>query len=367
MILVLLAVTLAAVLGITATPRVGHAAPVPMSPAVPMAPVPMAPSAVSAAPSEPQSLRVASFNVRCESCYEGRGAELTWQQRRAAVVATIKSQDLDVLGLQEASQGWLHNSRGKKYSMSQYEDLLKRLGSPWKLTNSKRNNCVNAARPKGCVYRNRGASLGTRILYNSDRIAVMETGSKLLPETNTKGTRHYVTWARLQQLSTGLEFMLSDSHLTAYKENAGLRKTQAAVALAVLRAHNRDQLSMIALGDWNTSRFDNPGNSPYDVYHDAGFVDPLFGSVGPRNTTVKAPVERRINTWLNSFNGWDRHARGVRGGTNGNYLDYILTTPMRVSEWETVANLDSNGNFIGRIPSDHNMIRATVWLPDPTA
>jgi hypothetical protein len=36
---------------------------------------------------------------------------------------------------------------------------------------------------------------------------------------------------------------------------------------------------------------------------------------------------------------------------------------MRVAEWETVARLDRSGRFIGTIPSDHNMIRLTVYLP----
>ena len=41
----------------------------------------------------------------------------------------------------------------------------------------------------------------------------------------------------------------------------------------------------------------------------------------------------------------------------------MLTTPMRVSEWETVARLDSADDFVGIIPSDHNMLRMTVHLP----
>ena len=49
--------------------------------------------------------------------------------------------------------------------------------------------------------------------------------------------------------------------------------------------------------------------------------------------------------------------------TNGTQLDFIFLTKMRVSEYEVVVNVDSSGHFVGRIPSDHNMIRATVWLP----
>jgi hypothetical protein len=48
---------------------------------------------------------------------------------------------------------------------------------------------------------------------------------------------------------------------------------------------------------------------------------------------------------------------------NGSNMDYIFTTPMRTLEWETVLDLDSNGKLEGTIPSDHNMIVATVLLP----
>jgi endonuclease/exonuclease/phosphatase family metal-dependent hydrolase len=320
----------------------------------------------SVAGRDPLSLRVGSFNVRCANCYEGIGAEMKWPQRRSAVVATIRSENLDVLGVQEASQGLLKNSNGKRTKTNQYESLMQGLGSPWKMVNAKRYNCVDSTTERKCRYKNQGASLWTRILYNSDRIAVMDSGSKLLPETDEKGTRHYMAWARLQQLSTGLEFMFSDSHLTAYAENDQLRITQARVALAELQKHNTDQLAMIAVGDWNSGRYNVPSNGPYEVYLAAGFVDPL-GARGPGGSNpAKAPVEKRINTWVDSWNGWSRRPGGNRSSLNGTYLDYILTTPMRVSEWETVVNLDANGNFIGRIPSDHNMIRATVYLPEPT-
>ena len=36
---------------------------------------------------------------------------------------------------------------------------------------------------------------------------------------------------------------------------------------------------------------------------------------------------------------------------------------MRVSAWETVVNVDADNKFIGVIPSDHNLLKATVWLP----
>ena len=67
---------------------------------------------------------------------------------------------------------------------------------------------------------------------------------------------------------------------------------------------------------------------------------------------------------MSSWNDFQRKVRIADSGwVNGSNLDYILTTRMRVSEWETAVAMDANGNFIGRIPSDHNLIRATVHLP----
>jgi hypothetical protein len=36
---------------------------------------------------------------------------------------------------------------------------------------------------------------------------------------------------------------------------------------------------------------------------------------------------------------------------------------MRVSEWETAMTLNPDGSYAGIIPSDHHLLRATVWLP----
>ncbi len=328
---------------------------------------PSATATPSASPSTSTStgasaLRVGSYNVRCASCFVSGTEEGTWFERRDAIVSTIKSQDLDVLGVQEASQGRLKDSNGTSLAYTQFEDLATRLGSPWKLTNTKRYNCVKDTTPTNCVYQYQGASQGTRLLYNSDRLELVKEGSKLLPETDPSEA-HYVTWAILRQLSTGRQFLIADSHLIPDASNAALRQDQAETAVATIKANNPGKLPMIAVGDWNSGRFDTPSNTPYDVYVKSGFVDPLGGSAGTTKTAPGATAEKRINTWLNSFNGFLRKANGHPTWINGTYIDYLMTTSLRVSEWETVANLDANGNFVGRIPSDHNMIRATVWLP----
>lgn len=303
-------------------------------------------------------LRVGSYNVRCSSCSGGGSESGTWSERRGAVVSTIKDEDLDVLGVQEASQARLTDT---SENLSQFDDLAQRLGSPWKLTNAKRYNCVKDTSQTNCSYQNQGASHGTRLLYNSSRVSVVDSGSTLLPGPTSDP--RYVAWAVFEQRSSGRKVLVANTHLAPDSSKYALRQQQAAKALATMRANNSNDLPMIAIGDWNSGRWDKPSNTPKNVYLAGGLVDPLGAVLETSKPPVAATVEKRINTWLNSFNGFARHATGHPTWVNGTYIDYIMTTPMRVSEWETVAKLDGGGNFVGRIPTDHNMVRATVWVP----
>jgi endonuclease/exonuclease/phosphatase family metal-dependent hydrolase len=307
-------------------------------------------------------LRVGSYNIKCANCYAHLPNELRWEGRRAAVVSTIRNENLDVIGLQEASQGWLRDAKGRPVELSQFEDLQRRLGWPYKLTNSKRNNCVKSTTPTRCQRKDQGASQGTRILFNASRVDLLASGSKLLPSKGGAANSRYLAWAVLRQRSTGRKFFFADAHLEAAKGAYALRKREAATAVQTIKTRNTARLPVIAVGDFNSSRFADPTNAPYDVYMKAGFVDPLGGAANSTRA-VDPAADRRVSTWLNSFNGFVRHAKGNRSWDNGSYIDYMLTTPMRVAEWETVARLGSNDDFVGVIPSDHNMVRMTVYLP----
>jgi endonuclease/exonuclease/phosphatase family metal-dependent hydrolase len=317
-------------------------------------------------------LRVASYNVTCDKCFDGQPNELHWKDRRDAVAASIKAQDLDVIGVQEAGQGWLKDANGDKIDLSQFEDLRNALGGSWRLTNTNRNNCVKSKSPNSCVYKDQGASDGDRILFDSSRVTMLEAGSKLLPNVGGNNDR-YVTWARLQQHSTGKQFMYASTHLEPAKDkgSAGAlyknRRAQAEVVAETVAKHNPGGLPSFVVGDFNSTRFAHdysPTNAPYDALVDAGYVDPLGGAWRTTKTAPGALVKHRINTWLNSFNGFDRTVTRKEGWVNGSYIDYIMVSRgVQVPEWETVANRGKDGDLEGIIPSDHNMIRATVVLP----
>ncbi len=296
-------------------------------------------------------LRVASFNVKCETC-----GGTSWASRRGVVVSTILGQDPDVIGIQEASQGWLAGAR-----ISQFEDLAQRLGRSYALTNDKRNNCVRHWTPSGCRYRDQGASQGTRIIYNRDRLELLDQGSRRLLEAASGANDRYVAWAIFRQRATGKRFVFADTHLEP-NASYSARNRQTTQMLATITANNPDRLPVIVVGDFNSHKWTKPANGPYNIMRSEGFVDPLGNAYRSTTHAAVGVVENRIRTNYSSYNDYKRQAPRF-GYTNGTYLDYIFTTPMRVSEWETVVRVDSGGRFIGVIPSDHNMIRATVWLP----
>jgi endonuclease/exonuclease/phosphatase family metal-dependent hydrolase len=309
-----------------------------------------------------QPLRVASYNVRCSNC-----GGPSWESRRDAVVETIQSRDLDVVGLQEASQAWLKDD-GESIDLAQFEDLRNRLGGSWRLTDSSRNNCVRPTTPTRCRYQDQGASNGTRIAYQADRLTLLASGSKELP--SGEGNQRYTAWAQFRQNSSGEEFMFASVHLEPTKDTGSshryhdLRAAEMEVTVATVKEHNPDGLPALIVGDFNSSRFAKPTNGPYDVLVDAGYVDPLGARARTTRVAPGAVVERRINTWLNSYNDFVRTPKGNRAWKSGSHIDYIFTTPMRVSEFEVVADLTNSGReFAGTIPSDHNMMRATVYLP----
>ena len=280
-------------------------------------------------------LRVGSYNIMCENCSAGKA---TWAKRRGPLVDSIRSQDLDVLGVQEASIGRIPGGG------TQYMDLIKRLGSPYKLTEYGRK-----------------VSPDNRIIYNSQRVKLIKQGVVALPKG---ASRRFLAWAVLEQKSTGKRFFFSSTHLEP-KDGRKAWNTRNRQANAIVSATRRlaGDLPVVAVGDYASTKWEKWGNKPYDIMQAAGFRDPLGNAYRSHNSAPGAFVEKRINTSFSSYNMYKRKARNFAGDVNGSNNDYIFVTEMRVAEYEIVVEVNSAGRFIGVIPSDHNLIRATVFLP----
>jgi endonuclease/exonuclease/phosphatase family metal-dependent hydrolase len=340
----------------------------PYSGAVKVSTAGAASSAPTSAPRSKQ-LRLGTFNIKCFNCEANHPNERSWWDRRADVVRDVKSQRLDVLGVQEASQAWLPaREGGKGQDLSQFEDLRNRLGGDWRLTNANRNNCVKAKTPTKCVAKNQGASKGTKILYDKGQVTLVKQGSKLLP---SPADDRFMAWAIFTQRSTGKKFFFATAHLEP-DSNWNLHVSEAKAVAKEVAKRNPSHLPTFITGDMNAHKNTlNPSgvkdNPVWDVFVDGyGYVEPLGNRSGSTTATPGATVGKRINTPLSSFNDFKPEPTPNYFGRrpNGTYIDYIFTSKkVRVLEWENVAHLASDHSYVGKQASDHNLQRATVLLP----
>lgn len=316
-------------------------------------------------------LSVATYNIHCANC-QPIGSPNSWINRRDSVVANIKSKMPDVIGLQEASQGWLKDASGATINLSQFEDLQQRLnvaGAPYVVTNANRNNCVKSTTPTNCVYSDNGASLDAKIFYNKNTVTLLSQGSVALPKLSTDTGNRYVAWASFTQKSTGKSFFVTDAHLdprSGGSQYYTLRQQQAAKIVETIAIKNTAKLPVLITGDMNSSKWDMPANAPYDTFVKAGYVDPIGGTWRSSLASGYATAEKMTNAQYYSYNGFaPKLTRTSYTGprAEGSHIDYIFTSKMRVASWEQVLNVDADGVFKSRIPSDHNMIMEKIVLP----
>ena len=301
-------------------------------------------------------LRVGSYNIQCANCR-------AWTPRRAGVAATIVNSHLDVVGLQEASPAQLKGS-----PRSQFEDLAALLSpSNYRLTDLARFNCQRSTTIKNCRQLDRGASGAVRIAYNRDTVRLISHGSRQLADLPGIGKDRFVTWAVFEHRINGKRFLFSSTHLEPRNDIDGsrhfytIRNAQTRQVVRTIKS-KANGLPVIAVGDYNSTKWDVPSNAPYDIMRAAGYVDPLGNGYRSTTSTTAATVEKRINTQYASYNALRQPARRT-DGPNGSNPDYIFVSPMRVLEYATVLSVDRAGFFTRTPPSDHNLIRATTLLP----
>lgn len=130
------------------------------------------------------------------------GREKKWETRRAKVISQIKDEKVDVVGLQEASPGLLKGTK-----ISQFEDLANRLGGAYRLTNDKRYGCAKSTSYKKCKKVNQlRAAADVRIVYNSNRLSLLDHGSKQLDNEKATSGPRFVAWAIFKDRTDGRRF-----------------------------------------------------------------------------------------------------------------------------------------------------------------
>jgi len=325
-------------------------------------------TATTSAPSPPGpgiALNVSSFNIfGINNDSSAGGDQRKWSVRKPGVIDDILDEKADVVGLQEANQSTTYLPNG----LNQFTDLrngLNQAGQPYELANTNNYNCKNPKSSYKCSYLYQGASHGTRIIFNTATLRKLSDGSVKYGSQSSGKTDRYMAWATFDQKSTGKDFFFATTHLNPFSESS--RKSEWKELIAKVKSLNTDRLPVVITGDFNTSKFSGIAKEMLPTMKSAGFRDVLnqeYTVNPPRNP----PAEKLRNAWINSFNDFRRDIRPYSYYTArskvGNGIDWIFTTSMRVTEYKVVIDFDpSTLKIEGVIPSDHNMIRATVVLP----
>lgn len=329
----------------------------------------VAPAAVASATlptTGPVDIRVGSFNVRGVNTDSTDGQP--WRERRPAVVRDILGERVDVIGLQELSQnnGYAELLEDGPNQMLDLVAGLEEAGGSYALTNTASANCARDWTASRCDYVYRGASRSTRILYNTETLAMLDQGSYeyRVQSTGDNDTR-YLVWATFRVLATGHEFFFANTHLV--NGSAAQQKAQTMELIEqVTQLHGN--LPVVVVGDFQRTKFSKPIDYTLKAMKSAGFGDVL----DQRFETPWVPqhrAQRRINAWVNTMNRFNRDLRPYAYEDDkkklGNNIDWIFASnELAVPEWKVVARFDRQRlQLTGVIPSDHFMVRATITLP----
>ncbi|HEX2894566.1 MAG TPA: endonuclease/exonuclease/phosphatase family protein [Marmoricola sp.] len=329
---------------------------------------------------QPADLRVASFNIRTMNLDSSAYPSQRWANRADRVASLLLGAGTtrnaptaapDVIALQEANQSY---AKFPTLCTNQMIDLRNRLDA-------------GSGRHFEATSLNPSSSVGTRILFDTTRLRLERAGSVLLAPV---GTDHpHLAWAVFQVRDGGQRFFFGSVHL-APGEGAdanAVRNSEWDRLLAVLTdPAYTEGLPVVLGGDFNSARTGGPdgtaGAAPTHLPRmwAAGVGDMLLGDTqDPTDlslTVADARPKETVNANCMSFNAFriaqhcDADTPHVTPQTDqpdtliGKQIDYLFASnQLVVKSWEVVLDLDSMDYWLGTIPSDHNLLRATVTLP----
>jgi len=274
----------------------------------------------------------ATFNVRCGSTSKCNGG-WNWRKRQKQVVDRIDRANADVMVFTEAH---VAHKYGKKKRW---------IGKVMK----KRGYALACQTQKG-----KKRKLFSQVAYvRSSAYAVVD------PKHNSAGSRftrfkdrdHGYCHALVQHRATGRTVAVAAVHLHDGRAD-GARQQETAYVLGRLQARFAGVPTVI-LGDFNSHRGrDRRGESdtPRQVLENAGFAD-------------ASDIAARLTfPYLNSANGFK--VSPPQSTTWPTHVDRIFVSPgITVPSWENIAVLDGSGRYATPMASDHNPIKATLFIP----
>jgi endonuclease/exonuclease/phosphatase family metal-dependent hydrolase len=315
----------------------------------------------------PTELQVASFNIRTMALDSRDHPEQRWWNRRDRVAALLlgaattrnaASPPPEVIAVQEANQSY---TRFAGLCTNQLVDLRNRL------------NAAAGVRYEATSL-SPSSSIGTRILFDTTRLRLERAGSVLLAAPST--THPHLSWAVFQVRDGGQRFFFGSVHLVPNEDSNShlVRDAEWDRLLEVLADPGlTERLPIVLGGDFNSPRSGAGANTSAVTHlprmYDAGFGDMLLGGLDPADrelqTSETRPQQPPANAECATMNFFLAAQRCEEDKTLvGQPIDYLFASnDLVVRGWQLVLDLDAQGNWLGTIPSDHNLLRATVTLP----
>lgn len=312
-------------------------------------------------------VHVAGFNVQSVGVDKRDGNRLPWRQRRSTVISQILREHTDVIGAQEVNPSNVFRNRlvDGTNQMFDLRNGLNRRGGHFALNSNAAANCLNPASTYHCKPRNRAASNSERILYNTSTMLLMHRGFVKYTRQSASAKGMGMAWVMLRSRRNGHLFLFTSTHLDPPDRTVRVAQWHELIA-EVNRL--KGSLPVINVGDYNTQKFDVITQAMLPAMKSAGYGDVLNQSYAT-NPVVDPRAQTTVNGWVNSLNRYNRDVSTYSYPHNhaktGNSIDWIFATnALPVKEFEMVSDFDpSTLQVSGTMPSDHNMISATITLP----
>ena len=263
-------------------------------------------------------IKIASYNICGNACGN-------WGGRERGMLDSLARQAPDLIALQESSNGG---------------DLVRDYNS-------------RANRSFVLLANHKHSALA----FDADRFRLVDNGINTWSADGSKDA----AWAILADRKDGGRRLFAVSVHFTNGSAASKRKREAVELVKMIDKYNPN-LPVVVAGDFNVSKRKSEHPDVYRTVSRSGLVDPLGNPSDSRYVSGSATVEHRIDVGYSSANKFERRALRSKW-VNGYEVDYIWhSRGVRVGSFQVVVDLDTNGNFLGTVSSDHNMLVSSIHL-----
>ena len=277
----------------------------------------MAPANAAAEP-----VQVGTYNIRNpDSSTPG-----PWEQRLPGIVQNILAEGVSVLGVQE-----LYGADDRREFL---QELNKASGGVYDMT----------------LPANDGRGYDNRIVYDTRLVQRVAADAITFANQQVGDTRREMAWAVFQRVNGG-QFLVVNTHLCPTSDPVTAAQwTELIGHTAALRAAYGG-IPVLAIGDFNTTKFEPPAKKNLKLMRRNGFGDVL----GQTYRSYRVKGARAVGAERIDANFGSSNAKPVGRKKNGNSIDWIFASnQLDVLRYRVVVRRDL---------SDHNMVTSTIVLP----